>query len=111
MVHRPRYDDWSFPKGKCEPDESFRAAAAREVAEETGLDAVLDADLGEVRYVDHRGRPKVVRYWAMTVPAGKAAAGDGLEVDEILWLPIDEARLRLSYAHDLVLLDRLIEAL
>ena len=104
VVHRPRYDDWSFPKGKCDADESFLDAAVREVAEETGLLVDVGADLGEVRYTDHRDRPKVVRYWSMTVTGGVFEAND--EVDEIAWLPLAEARARLSYAHDVTLLDR-----
>lgn len=105
LVHRPRYDDWSFPKGKCEPGESFLDGAVREVGEETGLGVEVGDDLGEVRYVDHRGRPKVVRYWAMTV-AGGDATGDGDEVDALAWVGIDEAAARLSYPHDRDLLVR-----
>ena len=62
VVHRPKYDDWSLPKGKLEDDESFEAAALREVREETGLACTLGAELGSTRYRDPKGRPKVVRY-------------------------------------------------
>ena len=65
LIHRPRYDDWSFPKGKLDDGEGFEAAALREVEEETGLACRLVADLGETRYADRRGREKVVRYWLM----------------------------------------------
>lgn len=107
LVHRPRYDDWSFPKGKCDPRESFLDAAVREVAEETGLAANVGDPLPEVTYVDRKGRPKVVRYWAMTVRSGTFEPNH--EVDEIAWLAVPEARVRLSYPHDADLLDALTE--
>jgi 8-oxo-dGTP pyrophosphatase MutT (NUDIX family) len=109
LVHRPRYDDWSLPKGKCEEGESDEACAVREVAEETGLICALGPELPRQRYRDHRGRDKVVRYWAME-PAG----GDGAlehEVDEVAWLPLDAARRRLSYSRDAEVLDALPPAL
>lgn len=108
VIHRPRYDDWSFPKGKCQPGEPFAATATREVSEETGLVAPLGVSLGEVRYVDHRGRPKVVRYWETRVADGVEGNGDGDEVDRLAWMPVVSARSTLSYAHDVGLLDRLI---
>lgn len=108
VVHRPRYDDLTLPKGKCEVGESDEATAAREVAEETGLTCALGADLGEVRYVDHRGRPKVVRYWAMTVLGGTFAPND--EVDAASWLPAPVAAAALTHPHDAVVLDRLLHA-
>lgn len=108
LVHRPRYDDWSFPKGKCEEGEGFLDAAVREVVEETGLHCEVGLPLGEVTYTDRKGRPKVVRYWAMTVVSGSFEANE--EVDECRWLPETEATARLSYAHDAELLDRLESA-
>ena len=100
LVHRPRYDDWSLPKGKREPGETDEACARREVEEETGLLVTLGAELPEVRYRDHRDRPKVVRYWVME-PLGDAAAfTPNDEVDEIRWCSIADARAQLSYAHD-----------
>jgi 8-oxo-dGTP pyrophosphatase MutT (NUDIX family) len=108
VVHRPRYDDWSFPKGKCDPGESFADAARREVHEETGFTCSLGEPWAELHYTDHKGRPKVVRYWSMTAVEGAVeafVAND--EVDEVRWLAIDEARDRLSYPHDAGLLDRL----
>ena len=80
VVHRPAYDDWSFPKGKLEDDESDEAAALREVEEETGLRCRLARELPTSRYRDARGRPKTVRYWLMTPSGGRLAAAN--EVDD-----------------------------
>ena len=66
VVHRPKYDDWSLPKGKLEPGETDEAAAVREVEEETGWRCALGEELPAVRYTDRNGRPKHVRYWHMT---------------------------------------------
>ncbi|HVW31946.1 MAG TPA: NUDIX hydrolase [Acidimicrobiia bacterium] len=101
LVHRPRYDDWSLPKGKADPGESDADCALREVEEETGLPCRLGVELPSVRYRDNKGRDKIVRYWAMEAPAGAAdrfTAND--EVDEIRWLPVAEAVAQLSYEHD-----------
>jgi 8-oxo-dGTP diphosphatase len=98
LVHRPRYDDWTFPKGKVDPGESDEAAARREVEEETGLRCVLERELPSTRYIDGRGRPKVVRYWLMRVVDGDFAAND--EVDQIAWLTLTDARAVLSYERD-----------
>jgi 8-oxo-dGTP diphosphatase len=104
LVHRPRYDDWTFPKGKCDAGESDEACAAREVEEETGLRCVLGPELATTRYVDNQGRDKVVRYWTMTVEAQLDwAPGD--EVDEQAWVPVDEVGARLTYARDLPVLE------
>ena len=99
LVHRPRYDDWSFPKGKLDPGESHLAAAVREVAEETGYDCRTDVELPEVRYDDRKGRSKRVRYWLMEPVDGTFAPND--EVDEILWIRLTrDAVERLTYDHD-----------
>jgi 8-oxo-dGTP pyrophosphatase MutT (NUDIX family)/phosphohistidine phosphatase SixA len=98
LVHRPRYDDWSFPKGKLDDGELEEGAALREVLEETGLRCHLDAHVGAVTYTDRTGRPKIVRYWTMTPDGGSFAPND--EVDELRWLGADEALEMLSYAHD-----------
>jgi 8-oxo-dGTP diphosphatase len=108
LVHRPRYDDWSLPKGKLKRGEEFTAAALREAREETGLECELGAALPSIRYpVD--GRPKEVRYWAAEAAAGAFAAN--LEVDRMLWLPPPAARSRLSYDHDRPLVDALLHTL
>lgn len=104
VVHRPRYDDWSLPKGKLDPGETWEQAAVREVHEETGVVAVLGPELDGVEYDDHDGRPKQVRYWAMTVAtAGVFDAGD--EVDALAWLDVDDATARLTYPRDRTVLD------
>jgi 8-oxo-dGTP diphosphatase len=104
LVHRPRYDDWSLPKGKAEPGESDDETALREVAEETGYVCRLGADLGEVRYADRFGRPKVVRYWAME-PIEDHGLGPGDEVDERRWVTVADAVAVLSYDRDADILD------
>ena len=98
LIHRPKYDDWTFPKGKLDEGETFEQAAIREVEEETGLRGRLDRELPEVRYVDNRGRDKVVRYWTMTPTAGEFTPG--AEVDELRWMTLEEAADMLSYQHD-----------
>src|SRR5687768_1301416 len=89
LIHRPRYDDWSFPKGKLDPGETHRHAALREVEEETGLRCRTGSELPEARYPDRKERAKRVRYWSMGAIGGEFAPND--EVDEVRWLPIDEA--------------------
>jgi 8-oxo-dGTP diphosphatase len=103
LVHRPRYDDWSLPKGKLDADEGHQVAALREVEEETGLRCRTGAELPETRYRDRHGRPKRVRYWSMEPVGGTFVPSD--EVDRVEWLPVDEAVERLTYAHDRAVLD------
>jgi 8-oxo-dGTP diphosphatase len=105
VIHRPRYDDWSLPKGKCEPDESDEDCARREVMEETGFECELGAELPPTRYRDRHGRDKVVRYWAMAPTAGAFEPGD--EVDRVEWLAPTAAAHRLTYEHDHAVLDAL----
>lgn len=105
VVHRPRYDDWTFPKGKVEPGESDEECAVREVEEETGLRCELGAELPSTSYADSLGRAKQVRYWLM-----KAVAGELVflhEVDDARWVTAGEAAGLLTYARDVALLDSL----
>jgi 8-oxo-(d)GTP phosphatase len=103
LVHRPRYDDWSFPKGKSDADESLPFTAAREIAEETGQVARLDAIVGDVRYDVPDGR-KLVRYWS--AEAGPGTFMPNGETDELRWLAPDDAAALLSYPHDVAILER-----
>ena len=99
VVHRPRYDDWSLPKGKLEAGESLEDAARRELLEETGYHVELGDALPTSEYVDRHGRPKVVHYWRMT-PIGNASWEPNDEVDEARWITAAEAATLLSYEHD-----------
>ena len=102
VVHRPRYDDWTLPKGKLDRGESFEDAALREVFEETGLRARLVRELPEVRYQAKAG-PKLVRYWLMEVESeGPFEPND--ETDVLRWVGPAEARALLSYDRDRELL-------
>ena len=105
LVHRPAYDDWTFPKGKLEPGEREEDAAVREVEEETGLRCRLDRELATTRYRDARGRPKTARYWLMTPVAGVLTAAN--EIDDARFVPVAEAREVLTYERDRELLDLL----
>jgi 8-oxo-dGTP diphosphatase len=98
LVHRPRYDDWTFPKGKLDPGESFEDAALREVEEETGVRCTLGRELPSIRY-EVNGRPKLVRYWVMT-PAADLGFAPNDETDELRWVTPDEARALLTYDRD-----------
>lgn len=103
VVHRPRYDDWSLPKGKVDRGETDEQCALREVEEETGLVCRLGTELPSTRYTDRKGRSKQVRYWEMEVVGGEFVAND--EVDEVRWVPVGEASALLTYAHDRELVD------
>jgi phosphohistidine phosphatase SixA/ADP-ribose pyrophosphatase YjhB (NUDIX family) len=110
LVHRPRYDDWSLPKGKLYPHEHVLLAAWREIKEETGQVVILGPSLGIQRYdVRKNGGtvPKLVHYWAAR-PGGAARPFEpNDEVDKLEWLPVDTARQRLSYPRDVDILDAL----
>ena len=113
LVHRPKYDDWSFPKGKLDPGEHPTAAAVREVAEETGLDIRLGPPLRDQEYAVGNGtvRPKRVHYWV-----GRLVHGDDIEayqpndeIDQLAWLPLERARDLLSYERDRDTLEQFVD--
>jgi 8-oxo-dGTP diphosphatase len=97
LVHRPEYDDWSLPKGKLDPGESWEDAARREVEEETGLDCEPGEEVGRTFYTDSQGRSKEVRYFRME-PRGEAQAQN--EIDEVRWVALEDAGAVLSYDRD-----------
>ena len=105
VIYRPKYDDWTLPKGKLEPGETEEEAAVREVEEETGYIGALGDELGSVSYTDRHGRPKVVHYWRMKVTGGEFQPNR--EVSELLWLPAHQAAERLSFDRDREILARL----
>jgi 8-oxo-dGTP pyrophosphatase MutT (NUDIX family) len=98
LVHRPRYDDWTLPKGKLDPGESFEEAAVREVKEETGIRARLVRELPTTNY-EVQGRQKIVRYWLMQVDDDSPFVVND-ETDELRWVPLDEALRLLTYDRD-----------
>jgi 8-oxo-dGTP diphosphatase len=103
LVHRPRYDDWSLPKGKLDEGESFEQAALREIEEETGLRCELGPELEPNSYRDHKGRSKLVRWWRMApLPEGdiQSAFEPNDEVDELRWLTPAAAAELVDYEHD-----------
>ncbi|MGW1347435.1 NUDIX hydrolase [Kribbella sp. NPDC002412] len=107
LVHRPRYDDWSLPKGKLTMHEHVLVGARREIEEETGLQVVLGPPLGVQRYTVRKNggtAQKLVHYWSAT-PLDDAEFEPNSEVDEVAWLPVDKARTKLSYPRDVDILE------
>ena len=98
VIHRPKYMDWSLPKGKLEPGEDWLEAGLREVEEETGYRCEASVELPHVSYLDRKGRRKLVRYWLME-PVEGAFEPHG-EVDELRWVGREEAEQLLTYPHD-----------
>ena len=98
LVHRPRYDDWTLPKGKLDPGESFEDAALREVEEETAVRCTLGRELPSTRY-EVNGRPKLVRYWLMA-PQVEMPFVPNDETDDLRWVARNEALALLSYDRD-----------
>jgi 8-oxo-dGTP diphosphatase len=112
LVHRPKYNDWSFPKGKLDPGETIEAAALREVEEETGLQCRIIRPLPSVRY-QYRSRasdvrPKVVHYFLMEAIGGEIHV-NMYEIDEARWCDVSDAMTRLRYEHDKQLLASLFD--
>jgi 8-oxo-dGTP diphosphatase len=107
VVHRPRYDDWSLPKGKLDPGESYEACAEREVMEETGFTVKLREEIGTIAYTTPGNNPKRVRYWLMSQLDG-AFVTNG-EVDDVAWLRPRKARAALSYGRDRAVFDRAVQ--
>jgi 8-oxo-dGTP pyrophosphatase MutT (NUDIX family) len=109
-VHRPRYDDWSLPKGKLKAGEAWEAGALREVEEETGLRCTIERELESIEYRDRKGRRKRVRYWLMRPVGGGDVDGfePNDEVDRVRWLPAADAVEALDYPHDRDLVRELI---
>ena len=107
VAHRPRYDDWSFPKGKADPGESDEDCALREVEEETGFKCRLGAELPQAHYIDRKGRPKSVRYWTMEPVGGEFVPN--AEVDRAEWVDLRRALNLLSYDHDLATVEEMLE--
>lgn len=104
IVHRPRYDDWSLPKGKLDDGETFLEAALREVEEETGFVGKKPRPIGSVGYLTQAGNPKVVRWWLVTVKSGSFVPNK--EVDRIKWVSHRKALTKLSYRNDREVLER-----
>jgi len=99
IVHRPRYDDWSLPKGKREAGETDEQCAVREVEEETGVRCSLGPELLPQKYLDRKGRPKVVRYWLMH-PLSERPFVPNREIDQVRWVAIDGVAETLTYSGD-----------
>ncbi len=112
LVHRPKYDDWAFPKGKQDPGEHITATAVREVLEETGVEIRLGRPLRPQLYVVSGGRDKMVHYWV-----GHVLGDDDLssyqvndEIDDLGWFSLEAAAEQLTYLDDIDLLDQLAQA-
>jgi 8-oxo-dGTP diphosphatase len=107
VIHRPRYDDWSLPKGKLDPGESFEDGAVREVLEETGVRGRIVVELESTSYADRKGREKLVRWYRMQLDGDPSDFAPNDEVDELRWLTPGEARALLTYERDRALVQTL----
>jgi 8-oxo-dGTP diphosphatase len=103
LAHRPRYDDWSLPKGKLDRGESFEDAAEREVKEEVGATCQVGDELPPTTYRDHKGRLKLVRYWLMEALEVDFEPND--EVDQLRWVTVQDALSLLTYERDRALVE------
>ena len=104
LVHRPKYDDWTFPKGKPDAGETELQTALREVEEETGYRVDIVRELPSTRYRAHEGREKTVRYWLMR-PLGESSFAPNHEIDEVRWVQYEEAESLLTWERDLPVLE------
>lgn len=111
LVHRPKYDDWAYPKGKQDPGEHDTVTAVREVLEETGVEIRLGIPLPSQAYVQADGRTKIVHYWIGHVVGDPDISGyqANSEIDQVLWVPLAEAAGRLTYAMDRTLIETAVE--
>jgi 8-oxo-dGTP diphosphatase len=113
VVHRPRYDDWSLPKGKLDSGESLETAALREVEEETGFKCRIIRKLAVARYTyqtNKGNRPKAVHYYLMTPESGTLRVHPDDEIDAVTWMPADQTGLKLTYEFDRKLVEELLAA-
>ena len=107
-VYREARGDWTFPKGKLDRGETFEAAALREVWEETGMTCRVERFIGTTNYTHRKGKPKIVAYYLMTVHEGEFAPN--AEVDELVWLPLEQVRGHLTWDRDQELFDLVVNA-
>jgi 8-oxo-dGTP diphosphatase len=106
-IFREARGDWTFPKGKLDPGETFEQAAIREVLEEIGMHCHIERFIGTTNYIHRKGKPKIVAYYLMAANKGEFAPNE--EVDELVWLPLEEVRAHLTHERDQELFDILIE--
>ena len=105
-IYREARGDWTFPKGKLDFGESFEQAAIREVHEETGMHCSVVRFAGTTNYTHRKGRPKIVAYYLMSVDEGEFAPND--EVDDLVWLPLEQVRSHLTWDRDQELFDLVV---
>jgi 8-oxo-dGTP diphosphatase len=111
LVHRPKYDDWAWPKGKQDPGEHVAVTAVREVLEETGVEIRLGRPLPRQLYLVSGGRAKHVHYWTGWVLGDPDVSGYAAnsEIDQVAWVGVEKARRMLTYADDVALLEQAAE--
>ncbi len=107
-VYREARGDWTFPKGKLDPGETFEQCAVREVWEETGLYCQIERFIGTTNYTHRKGKPKIVAYFLMSVIGGDGLFQPNDEVDELRWVPVEHVRERLTWDRDQELFDLLV---
>ena len=105
-IYREARGDWTFPKGKLDPGETFEQAALREVLEETNMVCEVVRFVGTTNYTHRKGKPKIVAYYLMHVATGEFTPND--EVDELVWLPLERVREHLTWDRDQELFDLVV---